>query len=82
MILFLFIVSIAFFVGNMYFYLLPYWEAEYNLYATKFQSDVQKAVIAPVVVEMLEDNDNNEHEWDDDPPTVVATPKNRSNFKV
>lgn len=77
MILFLLILSIVFFVVNMYYYLLPYWETEYNLYATKFQSDAQKAVIAPVVVEMLEDN-----EWDDDPPTVVATPKNRSNLKA
>jgi len=77
MILFLLFATIAFLVVNMYYYLLPYWETEYNLYATKFQSDVQKAVIAPVVVEMLEDN-----EWDDDPPTVVATPKNRSNLKV
>ena len=77
MILFLLILSIVFFVANMYFYLLPYWETEHNLYASKFQSDVQKAVIAPVVVEMLEDN-----EWDADPPTVVATPKNRSNLKV
>jgi hypothetical protein len=77
MILFLLVVTIAFLVVNMYYYLLPYWETEYNLYATKFQSDAQKAVITPVVVEMLEDN-----EWDDDPPTVVATPKNRSNLKV
>ena len=77
MILFLLFVTIAFLVVNMYYYLLPYWETEHNLYATKFQSDVQKAVITPVVVEMLEDN-----EWDDDPPTVVATPKNRSKLNV
>jgi hypothetical protein len=77
MILFLLFVTIAFLVVNIYYYLLPYWETEYNLYATKFQSDVQKAVITPVVVEMLEDN-----EWDDDRPTVVATPKNRSSLNL
>lgn len=77
MILFLLVVTIVFLVVNMYYYFLPYWETEYNLYASKFQSDVQKAVVTPVVVEMLEDND-----WDDDRPTVVATPKNRSNLNA
>ena len=77
MILFLLVLSIVFFVGNMYLYLLPYWQAERNLQASMAQTAAQKAVIAPVIVEMLEDN-----QWDDDPPTVVATPKNRSNLNV
>ena len=77
MILFLLFASVAFFVVNMYYYLLPYWETEHNLYASKFQSDAQKAVVTPVLVEMIE-----ESEWDDDRPTVVATSKNRSNLDV
>jgi len=77
MILFLLIVSIVFTVANTYFYVLPYWQAKRNLQATKLETATQKAVIASVVVEMFENN-----EWDGDPPTVVATPKNRSSLNL
>jgi|LauGreDrversion4_1035100.scaffolds.fasta_scaffold384052_2 hypothetical protein len=78
MIFFLLIASIVFFVTNTYLYLLPYWRAEQNLQASKFQSAAQKAVVMPVIVEMFEDN-----EWDDDDrPTVVATSKNRSSLNL
>ena len=71
MILFLLILTIVFMVVNTYFYLRPYQQVQ-------LQAVAQKAVITPVIVEMFEDK----NEWDDDPPTVVATPKNRSKLDV
>ena len=61
------ILSIALFVGSMYGYLLPYIEAERALTAEK----MQKIAATAVIVQMIEE----QNEWDDDPPTVVATPK-------
>lgn len=61
------ILSIALFVGSMYGYLLPYIEAERALTVEK----MQKVAATAVIVQMVEE----QNEWDDDPPTVVATPK-------
>lgn len=63
----LLVFSIALFVGSMYGYLLPYHEAEQAAIAAQ----KQKAIATAVIVELVEGND----EWDDDRPTVVATPK-------
>jgi hypothetical protein len=61
------LLSIAFVVGSVYGYLLPYIEAERELNAEK----TQKAIATAVIVQMIEGKDD----WDDDRPTVVATPK-------
>lgn len=67
MIILFLILSIALFIGSMYGYLLPYIEAERALNAEK----MQKIAATAVVVQIIEE----QNEWDDDPPTVVATPK-------
>lgn len=59
--------SIGLVVGSTYMYLLPYYEAEQAAIAAQ----KQKAIATAVIVELIEGND----EWDDDRPTVVATPK-------
>ena len=63
----LLLLSVFLVVGSTYGYLLPYIEAERALNAEK----MQKAIATAVIVQMVEA----QYEWDDDPPTVVATPK-------
>lgn len=67
-------VTVVFLIMNTYYYFVPYWEAEARVYADNLRAAAQKAVVTPVVVEMLEDND-----WDEDRPTVVV---NSKNYKV
>lgn len=67
MIGFLLFLSIVLVVGSTYGYLLPYIKAERDLLV----DNIQKAAATSVIVQLIEE----QNEWDDDPPTVVATPK-------
>lgn len=75
MIGFLLLLSIALTVGSTYGYLLPYIEAERVLQYEQRAAAIQKAVVKSVVVEWIDENQN---EWDGDPPTVVVKPKNKT----
>jgi hypothetical protein len=67
--------TVVFLIMNTYYYFVPYWEAEAKLYADNLRLATQKAVVTSVLVEMVEDND-----WEEDRPTVVATPKNNKSL--
>jgi hypothetical protein len=71
----LLLLSIALTVGSIYGYLLPYIEAERALQHEKRAAAIQKAVVTAAIVEWIDENQN---DWDGDPPTVVAIPKNKT----
>lgn len=66
--------TVVFLVMNTYYYFVPYWETQADLYSKKFQTATQKAVVTPVLVDLIEDNYVQDPE-NVDPPTVVQRRK-------
>jgi hypothetical protein len=66
--------TVVFLIMNTYYYFVLHWEAEARLYADNLRLATQKAVITPVLVDLIEDNYVQDPE-NVDPPTVVQRRK-------